>query len=829
LFLDTHRSRAGDPTEQIMSWWLIELLGKVGATAGTQFGVLSRIVPTLYGYMLGTDAVLASAAIEAWAEIGARHSLPTTFEDLLPALTQSPYYGVIQATLIAATRLDFTEETAEQLLVYAVNVLKKAPKPTDRQNLLLPAIRATIRLGNKLPEYRDVVHAVALARSADLSDHDLETVLHLKWGDIVRASTEMARLQLRVVTYMYLQVGVQDHDDSILIDLLNCVGMKDIDVGQIAALALAFEPRAVLRGIEIAEVLWRVGRITDLTSILSQLAASLPDTPAYAPQRGIVHAVQAAATAELAWQGTQHAPTTADSHNKTGGRADKLTAQAAACEQIRKLVASDTHNDGERLRTAATELASHAQRNTPTAAYIRAYASFITALAHLQDTAEAERIADPARRDTSIRAARRRNNDSLRQLNAAFQSGDPLTMRLRAGIERVQSWVAGELPEDLHKEMLEFTAIPAPLVIIEGSPFEPHRPTGGYEARQPAPGVAVALISVNKKLLTGTAVMKPGSVYTLGARVHIDEWPEWARRLDLEFVTPMAAADVTLPTFSWDKPTVDDDLEFEADGTVILRYGIAAGQPAPPFAVKVTLRGETADRTSQAVALNVAGHPQIRMRPYDASRDAVTEYAAIDERLLELYTALPEAGYNEPEVQAFCRLFTAICRIGLEMTWDRQYKRGQSVTERKFHDDLFARLLEEPELEGRVERGSRAAHGFLDIRHDSITAELKVERQTPVTRERAAKYMAQVVQYAVSDGSRLSILAILDMSRKELPIGTPENYMFPLYPAQHGIDNPSAPSTVYTLIVNGNLPVPSAWSRRKGGRERVSNGEAGVE
>ena len=106
---------------------------------------------------------------------------------------------------------------------------------------------------------------------------------------------------------------------------------------------------------------------------------------------------------------------------------------------------------------------------------------------------------------------------------------------------------------------------------------------------------------------------------------------------------------------------------------------------------------------------------------------------------------------------------------------------------------------------------------------------LKVERQTPVTRERAAKYMAQVVQYAVSDGSRLSILAILDMSRKELPIGTPENYMFPLYPAQHGIDNPSAPSTVYTLIVNGNLPVPSAWSRRKGGRERVSNGEAGVE
>lgn len=217
----------------------------------------------------------------------------------------------------------------------------------------------------------------------------------------------------------------------------------------------------------------------------------------------------------------------------------------------------------------------------------------------------------------------------------------------------------------------------------------------------------------------------------------------------------------------------------------------------------------------------MAGHPEIRLRLYDSSRDAITQYEAFDERLFALYAMLPEAGYSETEIQAFCRLFTAICRIGLRLTWDKRFKRGQRVTEKQFHDELFERLLKEPELEGRVERGSPLGLGFLDIRHDKITAELKVERHTPVTRDSAPRYMAQVTQYASADGARLSILAILDMSPKELPIGTPENYMFPLVPAQHGIDDPLAPSLVVTLVVNGNLPSPSSWSRHSGGRQRM--------
>lgn len=84
-----------------------------------------------------------------------------------------------------------------------------------------------------------------------------------------------------------------------------------------------------------------------------------------------------------------------------------------------------------------------------------------------------------------------------------------------------------------------------------------------------------------------------------------------------------------------------------------------------------------------------------------------------------------------------------------------------------------------------------------------------------VTRDRAPKYMGQPTQYAAADGARLSILCILDMSRKASPVGVPENYLFTLQPALHGLTNPEAPSLVAVIVVNGNLPSPSSWSRRK--------------
>jgi hypothetical protein len=144
----------------------------------------------------------------------------------------------------------------------------------------------------------------------------------------------------------------------------------------------------------------------------------------------------------------------------------------------------------------------------------------------------------------------------------------------------------------------------------------------------------------------------------------------------------------------------------------------------------------------------------------------------------------------------------------------KTFMRGTHVTEQMFHDEMERLLRDDPELDGRLTRRDAVAGGFDDLLHDDVIAELKVEKKTAVTVDESAKYLGQPTQYGVGRGSQLSVLVILDNTRKASPPGVVENYMGWLKPKLHGLDDPKYPSLVGVLIVNGNLPVPSTWSRR---------------
>ncbi len=341
----------------------------------------------------------------------------------------------------------------------------------------------------------------------------------------------------------------------------------------------------------------------------------------------------------------------------------------------------------------------------------------------------------------------------------------------------------------------------------------PATPSDG-DGRDVAP-VVVALASLDGRLITDTQVMTPGRVHTLELEVRLGGvWPEWADRLEASFVSHLRTPDdAEIPHFSWIRPA-DPDQPLTGDGTLIIRFTLPAGGRAPQLGLALRFLGSV-NGSPTVQECDVAGHRHLRIRPFDASLDARTGWSSVDERLLTRYERLHTANYGEDEIQAYCRLLTAVCRAAFLMSYEQAYRSGAQVSERQFHDDLEARLLADPELGGRVERGTRAALVFLDLRHDRVTAELKVEPRTAVTEERSPKYLGQPTQYATADGARLSLLVVLDMSRKTSPVGTPENYIWDLQPRLHGLTNPEAPSLTTVVVVNGGLPTPSTWSRKK--------------
>lgn len=502
-------------------------------------------------------------------------------------------------------------------------------------------------------------------------------------------------------------------------------------------------------------------------------------------------------------EATGHDQADADRDDVPGAQHDPASELAQRAQRLR-LLGTWLLND----RTSATTIGDVA---------VQAASSAITVAAYLLDADAAAFSADVPASQASRLAAAKRNHALATTVRESKFEDEPLLAPVRAFQILTAATVSQPLL-DPDSALIAAAALPIPLLFVTQTkatypsrPWSPEEPPSPYSET-----VAVALASIDDKLITGPAIIDPNLTHELTLQVQTDPWPDWVDRLDAEFVSVLDTTQLERPAFTWRRKDHDADPDtFSKTGSLLVRYRVPTGQAAPAVHISLTWRGVDADGQPRSQSLSVAGHRDIRIRPFDYALDATTQYEVFDEHLLRIYEQLSSSGYPHAHLQAFARLLNAISRAGLAMTWNEKYRKGANVRESKFHDDLHQTLMADPTLGGRVERGTPSALGFLDVRHDGVTAELKVERTVPVTAATAPKYIGQPTQYAAVDGVRVSILVILDMSPKILPIGTPENYLFMLQPQQHGLADPEAPSIVVTLVVNGSLPTPSSWSRRR--------------
>lgn len=841
---------------------LLGTLGEVGRRHGNQPGVLRAILPTLHTYLVDADPGPRAAALRAWTTIGRTHSLPSTVADLLPALLSDAYIVMIDAVLEAACLLPWPDQESRiRLALHAMTVMEgiNVSEHLDTFLTSLSALRHHVPNPAALAE----LEKKALARIPELEWHQAKDVTEQPWQPDARVAPELAVLWLALASRRTYGLRQHDEAEEALNGLLDCgVGLIGLPATDIIEVGAAHSPEAHYGSLEYAEVLARAERRTDVLALLKGALARIPNEPARSSHRALVALAGAVArlqvTLEPALPDNAKVRETVDEvgaaigiclgHSEdelrwlrpfakaaavraaivctlldvpipaevTAGIADTPADQAAAHSVEPTDPAEQFKTRAQRLRDLAAVL-QRGGRSTGTATHdgVVITGRLLDAVAHLLDAEGADLNADVIQAQAHRTAAARRA--AAIDLDT-YRDDDPLLRRARALWAVLAADPDPAAPIDLSTVLTATAGLPAPLLFIR-SPERQHGFGPWTPPAEPEPDsatVAVALVSIDNTLLTGPAIVDPALTHTLTLQLQTDPWPAWVERLDAELVSTLNDTELLRPALSWQRHqhTSDPDT-YEGTGSLHVRYAVPTTQHAPPVLVRLTWRGTDEDGNPKSQALDVAGHREFRVRPYDPARDATTQYEVFDEHLLGIYEKLATAGYPHNQLQPFARLLNAISRAGLAMTWNKKYRRGQYVREREFHDDLHAALLADPTLEGRVERGTALGHGYLDTRHDGITAELKVARDQPVTPESATKYIGQPTQYAAADGARLSILVVLDMSRKVLPIGTPENYLFVLGLKQHGMTDPHSPSVIVTLVINGNLPVPSSWSRRK--------------
>jgi len=156
--------------------------------------VLRSVLACLHTYLLHNEVALRARAIEAWTEVGARHPVPSSLQDLLPALTADPYVAVVRSMLRAARRLTWNDSTRLRLLAYAVNIAEATP--ASDADTLKAAMSAVLALTRKDDSVRAGAERFVLRKAASLSAWELRWLLRGDWLPASTRTTEMAALRL---------------------------------------------------------------------------------------------------------------------------------------------------------------------------------------------------------------------------------------------------------------------------------------------------------------------------------------------------------------------------------------------------------------------------------------------------------------------------------------------------------------------------------------------------------------------------------------------------------------------------------------------------------
>ncbi|WP_191300133.1 hypothetical protein [Lentzea cavernae] len=799
---------------------LLQVLAQ-SVTAANVAGML----PVLYTHLLSTDQVVRSASIDLWKGCAqSAEELPVELAELAPALAVDEYVVVHKKMLRALPALGLGDKIAAGLVdhfaawahVYAES------DPQALEDALYGVLWAAHRRHDE-----GFLRGAALwvaERSAGLYCSDRERLLLDFSLRGVRSTEVWAKAALETMADPE-RPSVNIREDPLLAAMLDEPrGLVSLPIEMFGSLAQDLLPRFVGLAVEPLELLQAAGRFPEAAVLAAKLVDLVPDTREFRAIRWYLSAVESASRAEVeAHDGVRHVATTEVDHENEIDDEDKppFVVHARHRARVRDCLADVPVADPSSAATVIEDAVALIKGANVSRA-VQHYGSALALGAKLLRYDAALRCADGSD-VTWLASVKREAAVFLKTIDEEKSSFTTVAAKKFAVA------VGGAEPDTVDQLLNDLRRISAPLPLAQPVTYRMFRTESfaaqNVSARQQSeqdelPPLVVAVLSLDDHPVVDAAVLRTDYVYDLGMDLRLEKWPDWADECHVSLLTVLPPDVLTAPTFTFTRADIDRDQQgvlIQAKGTLRCAAERQVGQPPLDLPVHIQFVAGVSG-TSGPARLEVAevgGHRRLRLRPYDPTRDIVTP-EQLSPRLLEFYEPLhDDHSLDQDDVHAFCRLFTACVRAAHSIMFNRVFRAGQRVTEQQFHDDLEQRLLGDPTLGGRVARRDPLAGGFDDLRHDNIVAELKVEKVTPRTVETCTKFLGQPTQYGVGQGSRLSMLVVLDHARKTAPPAVLENYIGWLLPAHHGLADPSHPSRVRVLIIPTGWPVPSAWSRRR--------------
>ena len=338
--------------------------------------------------------------------------------------------------------------------------------------------------------------------------------------------------------------------------------------------------------------------------------------------------------------------------------------------------------------------------------------------------------------------------------------------------------------------------------------------TDSIEQHEPEKKPLVRVIAfLDQEPIVSPQLLKPNVLYPLVFHVHGLVWPKDAIRLRLDLLTTCPSTEYVVSEYHLDPPRLIENEEYEGELTGQIKFNSGQSSLLDDLVFKVQGAFETEGEKLEEVP--VIGHNELRLRVVSGgNHPLMTGNRPLDRHISDLVTKLlKDCPSVKDELQDLLNMVMALNRLLATYSQEAIYKGRSDVQESEFQGAVLRdlRFILGPE----VQEGPKQAGGVTDIRYRGVIVELKVERENGDRGYISKKYASQAVQYAGVEARQVSILLVLDLTSKEKPPGDIRNDIALVDVETHGGDDGTKafPSKSFVFVVNGNMKIPSDYSR----------------
>jgi hypothetical protein len=321
------------------------------------------------------------------------------------------------------------------------------------------------------------------------------------------------------------------------------------------------------------------------------------------------------------------------------------------------------------------------------------------------------------------------------------------------------------------------------------------------EPRKP-PELAVAFIrfSADGEPANEVHFLAPNVMHDLDVEIRVSRWPDGARVLRLYPVSVEPTSCYEFSTFEFQRPPGNPPYHLRQKGRAVLK--VPQALQASPY----EFRYAAAFDIEPSETVMVVGQRNLRIEGYDPALSPMTGYREIDDKIMRIRDQLRKSLVLPEDVKNTLVVLKCLGNVAGRALQDSLFK--DSTRESDFQAQGRDELRRAPYIGEELEEHPASSGGITDLSFRRIRIELKYGDEAPLAVKDCTRFLGQTAMYATGSGKRVGILCVLDNSPK--PDGP--------FPAADGIElleHAVQTGSVYvvTVLIQGNIPLPSALSR----------------